>query len=123
LNLKKKLIVLDLDQTLFDIGGRHETKRITDTMRPGLYDFLRIIYNYYNIAIWSATAWTWLEIKLFEFGLVPNPNFRFIFALDRLSMFNVRSFKHNGSEFVHTIKPLSYLEKLTPIFGEKYTSC
>lgn len=89
-------------------------------MRPGLYEFLRIIYRYYNIAIWSATAWTWLEIKLFEFGLVPNPNFKFVFVLDRLSMFNVKSSFTSG-EVTHTVKPLQVIWKNLPQFSERNT--
>jgi len=90
-------------------------------MRPGLYDFLRNIYKYYNIAIWSATAWTWLEIKLFEFGLVPHPKFRFIFALDRLSMFNVKSAFPSGNT-VHTVKPLQAIWKnFSQTFSERNT--
>lgn len=60
----KKLLVLDLDKTLFDFSARHKTRSISDVMRPHLISFLTEAYKNYNLAVWSATAWTWVEIKL-----------------------------------------------------------
>jgi len=113
---QKKLLVLDLDQTLFDIGGRSQTETLSETMRPGLFEFLEDVYEYYNIAIWSATSWSWLEIKLFEFSLLPNPHFKFVFVLDRSSMFNVKS-----ARLTHTVKPLPVIWENFPYFSERNT--
>jgi len=89
-------------------------------MRPGLFEFLTDVYQYYNIVIWSATSWTWLEIKLFEFGLIPNPRFKFIFVLDRSAMFNVSTGTKKGV-MTHTVKPLQIIWANFPQFSEKNT--
>jgi ubiquitin-like domain-containing CTD phosphatase 1 len=50
----KKLLVLDVDYTLFD--HRTTVERTTDLMRPHLHEFLTAVYPYYDIFIWSATS-------------------------------------------------------------------
>uniref|UniRef100_A0A6B2LB23 protein-serine/threonine phosphatase n=1 Tax=Arcella intermedia TaxID=1963864 RepID=A0A6B2LB23_9EUKA len=116
----KKLLVLDLDQTLFDFSGRRQTQTLSETMRPGLVEFLTNVYKFYNIAIWSATAWTWLEIKLIEFDLLPNNNFQFTFVLDKSSMFSVKSLR-NGKMITHSVKPLAIIWSKLPQFNETNT--
>lgn len=50
----KKLLVLDIDYTLFD--HRSTVERTTDLMRPHLHEFLSSAYLNYDIFIWSATS-------------------------------------------------------------------
>lgn len=47
LNESKKLLVLDLDHTLFDFGSRDKVG-IRDTARPGLEHFLSSVSPYYS---------------------------------------------------------------------------
>lgn len=50
----KKLLVLDIDYTLFD--HRSTVQSVTELMRPHLHEFLAAVYPYYDIWIWSATS-------------------------------------------------------------------
>jgi len=120
LDPKKKLLVLDLDNTLFDFSGRRKTMSLADTMRPGLVEFLGNVYQHYNIVIWSATDWKWLEIKLIEFGLIPHVNFSFCFVLDKSCMFAVKS-KRKGVMVEHTVKALAIIWAKYPQFHAKNT--
>jgi len=120
LDPNKKLLVLDLDQTLFDFGRRDKVSTLSETMRPGLVPFLTHAWKHYNIAIWSATAWTWLEIKLIEFGLLPNRNFQFTFVLDKTAMLTVTS-NRNGRLVEHSVKPLQVIWSKFPQYSEKNT--
>lgn len=52
---QKKLLVLDLDYTLFDC--KSQVSHISELARPGLHDFLSIIGKYYEFCIWSQTSW------------------------------------------------------------------
>jgi len=117
---KKKLLVLDLDNTLFDFSGRRKTMSLADTMRPGLVEFLGKVFQFYNIVIWSATDWKWLEIKLIEFGLIPHPHFCFCFVLDKSCMFTVKS-KRKGVMVEHTVKALGIIWSKYPQFHSKNT--
>jgi len=114
------LLVLDLDNTLFDFSGRKKTYSLAETMRPGLVEFLGIVFQFYNIVIWSATDWKWLEIKLIEFGLIPHPNFCFSFVLDKSCMFTVKS-KRKGEMIEHTVKALGIIWAKYPQFNQKNT--
>jgi ubiquitin-like domain-containing CTD phosphatase 1 len=64
----KKLLVLDLDYTLFDM--KSSAANFEQLKRPFTDMFLRAMYQYYDIVIWSQTSWKWLEIKLTELGYV-----------------------------------------------------
>ena len=46
----KKLLVLDIDYTLFDHRSTAETG--VELMRPFLHEFLETAYAHYDIAIW-----------------------------------------------------------------------
>lgn len=50
----KKLLVLDIDYTIFDHRSTVENANIL--MRPHLHEFLAAVYPYYDIFIWSATS-------------------------------------------------------------------
>lgn len=107
----KKLLILDLDHTLLHFDSRDDglsrsssaasplgpfaaqnrsTKRPTAAMkRPYMDYFLSCVYAHYDIAIWSQTHWKWIEIKLTELGMIPNPHYRICFVLDKTSMFKM----------------------------------
>ncbi|XP_053574752.1 ubiquitin-like domain-containing CTD phosphatase 1 isoform X2 [Bombina bombina] len=58
----KKLLVLDVDYTLFDHRSCAETG--LELMRPYLHEFLTSAYEDYDIVIWSATSMKWIEAKM-----------------------------------------------------------
>jgi ubiquitin-like domain-containing CTD phosphatase 1 len=58
----KKLLVLDIDYTLFDHVSSAE--RASELMRPYLHEFLTQAYEDYDIVIWSATSYKWIEVKM-----------------------------------------------------------
>merc|ERR1712080_420216 len=57
----KKLLVLDIDYTLFD--HRSVAEQAGELMRPYLHEFLEEAYKYYDLIIWSATSLKWIEEK------------------------------------------------------------
>ncbi|XP_065071413.1 ubiquitin-like domain-containing CTD phosphatase 1 [Rhopilema esculentum] len=85
----KKLLVLDVDYTLFDHKSVAETG--FDLMRPYLHEFLTSAYDCYDIVIWSATSMKWIEAKMQELGVTNNPNYKIMFMLDSDAMITVQS--------------------------------
>lgn len=77
----KPLIVLDLDHTLLHFSSK-QTRKVERMMRPYMHEFLSRVYKHYDICIWSQTKWSWVEIKLYELGMLTHPNYRLCFALD-----------------------------------------
>ena len=78
----KKLLVLDIDYTLFDHRSAAETG--AELMRPYLHEFLTTVYEHYDIGIWSATSMKWIESKMKLLGIegisqgrTPNPAFNY----------------------------------------------
>lgn len=65
----KRLLVLDVDYTIFDHMTPAESARLL--ARPYLYEFLKRAYVHYDIAIWSATSMTWILAKLGQLGVIP----------------------------------------------------
>jgi len=118
----KRLLVLDIDYTILD------TKPLTsgalppaECARPGLHEFLELIYPYYDICIWSQTSWVWLETKLVELEMVgSDKNYKISFVLDKTSMFTVFS-QRAGKEYTHSVKPLQIIWNHLPQFGSKNT--
>lgn len=51
----KKLLVLDLDQTVCDCSPYPTDKISNQDRRPYLTKFLNTVYEFYDIVIWSAT--------------------------------------------------------------------
>ncbi|KIY66317.1 HAD subfamily IIID h [Cylindrobasidium torrendii FP15055 ss-10] len=118
----KKLVVLDIDYTILD------TKPLTsgalppaECARPGLHEFLELIYPYYDICIWSQTSWVWVETKLVELQMVGGPhNYQISFVLDKTNMFSVFGVRDN-KPWQHHVKPLKIIWNHVPEFNAKNT--
>ncbi|XP_077992356.1 ubiquitin-like domain-containing CTD phosphatase 1 [Glandiceps talaboti] len=99
----KKLLVLDVDYTLFDHRSCAETG--IELMRPYLHEFLTAAYEEYDIVIWSATSMKWIEAKMKEVGVTGNPNYKLTFILDSAAMITVFTQKYGVVE----TKPLGVI--------------
>ena len=108
----KKLLVLDLDYTLFDMKGTSEDWRVLK--RPGTHRFLTAMYQHYEIVIWSQTSWRWLELKLTELGILTHPAYKVCFVLDKTSMFSIHSPDGNGGQRKHHVKCLELIWRRFP---------
>ena len=75
----KKLLVLDIDYTIFDHVSHAE--RGAELMRPHLHEFLKGAYEDFDIAIWSATSLKWIEVKMNELGVATHPDYKIVFYL------------------------------------------
>ncbi|KGB74938.2 HAD hydrolase family IIID [Cryptococcus deuterogattii R265] len=118
----KKLLVLDLDYTIVDtkplLNGALPS---SECARPGLHDFLKLVYPHYDIVIWSQTSWRWLETKLVELDLISDSReYKISFVIDRSCMFPVFS-QRNGQLYKHEVKPLAYLWASFPQWSAKNT--
>eukprot|EP01035_Chromulina_nebulosa_P007217 gene7217-9741_t len=102
--LGKKLLVLDLDHTLLDFT-RKEALDIHRMKRPFMDEFLTAVYPYYDLALWSQTHWKYIDIKVTQLGIVPNPNYKICFILDKTSMYNVSADKAISNK----VKPLQLI--------------
>lgn len=98
----KKLLVLDIDYTLFDHRSVAETG--IELMRPYLHEFLTSAYEHYDIVIWSATGMKWIEEKMKLLGVVSNPNYKIAFYLDSLAMISVHTPKYGVMDVSYTIQ-------------------
>ncbi|KAB7502329.1 Ubiquitin-like domain-containing CTD phosphatase 1 [Armadillidium nasatum] len=83
----KKLLVLDIDYTLFDHKSTAETG--LELMRPFLHEFLASAYMNYDIVIWSATSMKWIEEKMKLLGVSTHPDYKIAFYMDSLAMITV----------------------------------
>jgi len=99
----KKLLVLDIDYTLFDHRSVAESGR--ELMRPYLHEFLASAYEDYDIVIWSATNMKWIEEKMKVLGCDTNPNYKLSFYLDSRAMISIHSSKYGVIE----VKPLGVI--------------
>ncbi|XP_056004747.1 ubiquitin-like domain-containing CTD phosphatase 1 isoform X2 [Ostrea edulis] len=99
----KKLLVLDIDYTLFDHRSVAETAN--ELMRPFLHEFLQSAYENYDIVIWSATGMKWIEVKMRELGVTSNTNYKICFMLDHLAMISIHTPKYGVIE----VKPLGVI--------------
>lgn len=106
----KKLVVLDIDYTLFD--HRSPAENPHELMRPYLHEFLTAAYSEYDIIIWSATSMKWVEVKMKELGVLNNPNYKITALLDHLAMISVQSQSHG----VFDCKPLGLIWGKFPEF-------
>uniref|UniRef100_A0A0D3A7E2 protein-serine/threonine phosphatase n=1 Tax=Brassica oleracea var. oleracea TaxID=109376 RepID=A0A0D3A7E2_BRAOL len=104
----KKLLVLDIDYTLFD--HRSTAENPLQLMRPYLHEFLTAAYAEYDIIIWSATSMKWVELKMGELGVLNNPNYKITALLDHLAMITVQS----DTRGIFDCKPLGLIWALLP---------
>lgn len=108
----KKLLVLDIDYTLFD--HRTIAQSAAEIMRPYLHEFLTSAYQNYDIVIWSATSMRYIEAKMHELRVSTNPNYKIVFYLDSGAMISVHSRRYG----VLSVKPL---EVIWGKFPSQYT--
>ena len=99
----KKLLVLDIDYTLFD--HRSNAEKAVELMRPYLHDFLALAYESYDIVIWSATSMRWIEVKMKELGVTDNPRYKIAFFMDHGAMITV----HTPNYGIVDTKPLGVI--------------
>lgn len=99
----KKLLVLDIDYTLFD--HRSIAQSGVELMRPYLHEFLTSAYEDYDIIIWSATGMKWIEEKMKLLGVTTNPHYKIMCYLDYLAMISVHTPKYG----VIDVKPLGVI--------------
>lgn len=111
----KKLLVLDIDYTLFD--HRSSAESGIELMRPFLHEFLTTAYQEYDIVIWSATSMKWIEEKMKLLGVTTNPNYKISFYLDYLAMISVHTQKYGVIE----VKPLGVVWGNFPEYTPKNT--
>jgi ubiquitin-like domain-containing CTD phosphatase 1 len=108
-----KLIVFDLDYTLYDCGK--ESRRAAGAAmellkRPGADEMLTRLYSAgYEIVIWSATHWKWVEMKLTDLGMLTHPGYKIMAVLDRSAMFRLGGADAKGKKGAHEIKPLEFV--------------
>ncbi|KAJ9538203.1 hypothetical protein OSB04_030936 [Centaurea solstitialis] len=106
----KKLLVLDIDYTLFD--HRSTAENPLELMRPYLHEFLTAVYAEYDIIIWSATSMKWVELKMGQLGVLNNPSYKITALLDHLAMITVQS----DSRGIFDCKPLGLIWAHFPEF-------
>ncbi|XP_005094856.1 ubiquitin-like domain-containing CTD phosphatase 1 [Aplysia californica] len=111
----KKLLVLDIDYTLFD--HRSTAEQANELMRPFLHEFLTDAYKNYDIVIWSATGMKWIETKLKLLGVATHPDYKICFYLDSDAMISVHTPKYGVIE----VKPLGVIWGKYPEWSEKNT--
>jgi len=117
----KRLLVLDLDYTLFDMKTASDD--FTRLKRPYTHRFLAALYPHFELIIWSQTSWRWLEMKLTELGILTHPAYKILFVLDKSCMFRVTPLHptHNGERRKHHIKPLELIWHRLPQFNASNT--
>mmetsp|Transcript_59678 Transcript_59678/g.153709 ORF Transcript_59678/g.153709 Transcript_59678/m.153709 type:complete len:331 (-) Transcript_59678:53-1045(-) len=113
-----RLLVLDLDYTLFDCKS---SAPINQCKRPFTDEMLSQVYPFYDIVIWSQTKWHWVEAKLTELGMLTHPRFQISFCMDRSSMFTVTSTNRRGDPRIHEVKALEVIWAQFPSYGPKNT--
>ncbi|CAG4964303.1 unnamed protein product [Parnassius apollo] len=111
----KKLLVLDIDYTLFDHRSVAETGY--ELMRPFLHEFLTSAYEDYDIVIWSATGMKWIEEKMRLLGVSTHQDYKIMFYLDYLAMITVHTAKYGTID----VKPLGVIWGKYPQYSSKNT--
>uniref|UniRef100_A0A0A9DJH7 FCP1 homology domain-containing protein n=1 Tax=Arundo donax TaxID=35708 RepID=A0A0A9DJH7_ARUDO len=115
----KKLLVLDIDYTLFDHRSPAENPK--ELMRPYLHQFLASAYSEYDIMIWSATSMKWVELKMEQLGVLSNPDYKITALMDHLAMITVQS-ENLTKKQTFDCKPLGVIWAQFPeYYNEKNT--
>jgi ubiquitin-like domain-containing CTD phosphatase 1 len=114
---KKKLLVLDLDYTLFDC--KTPVNHLSILIRPGMHEMLTVLADHYEFCIWSQTSWRWLEAKITELGMLTHTEYKISFVLDKKAMPSIIG-KVKGKNKRHQVKPLDLIWKKLP-FGPHNT--
>lgn len=110
----KRLLVLDVDYTLFDHLSSVEST--LEQTRPFLHEFLRSAYAHYDIVIWSATSMKWVELKCREMGMLEKESdYKLRFLLDERPMITIYA-DHRGKKRVHRVKPLEFIWRRFPMY-------
>jgi len=111
----KKLLVLDIDYTLFD--HRTPAEKGEELMRPHLHEFLSTAYKDYDIVIWSATSMKWIEEKMKLLGCDKHPGYKLSFYLDCRAMISIHAEKYGVIE----VKPLGVIWDKYPRYNKSNT--
>lgn len=111
----KRLLVLDIDYTLFDHRSVAEAGH--ELMRPYLHEFLTAAYVDYDIVIWSATGMRWIEEKMKLLGVAANPAYKIAFYLDWGAMISV----YTAERGVIDCKPLGVIWGKYPAYSARNT--
>lgn len=106
----KKLLVLDIDYTLFDLGSSAEQP--DELARPYLHEFLTGCYQFYDIMIWSATPMKWVEVKMKELGVLGHSDYKVACMLDDSAMLTLQTEEYG----VFNCKPLAFIWAKFPDF-------
>uniref|UniRef100_A0A673XXR1 Ubiquitin-like domain-containing CTD phosphatase 1 n=1 Tax=Salmo trutta TaxID=8032 RepID=A0A673XXR1_SALTR len=99
----KRLLVLDVDYTLFDHKSCAETGQ--ELMRPFLHEFLTSAFEDYDIVIWCKYQTPCFFDFGKELGVTDNPNYKITFMLDSAAMITV----HTPKRGVVEVKPLGVI--------------
>jgi len=75
LNPKKKLLVLDLDHTLYNTKVE-DSQPLEEILRPCLHFFLQKAYEQYNLVLWSASRMSRIRKTMKYLGLAKNTSYR-----------------------------------------------
>lgn len=114
-----RLLVLDLDLTLFEWQSNLS---IEQCKRPFTDGLLEACYPFFDLCIWSATKWTWVEAKLTELGLLTHAEFKISFCMDRSSMVNTTTYDSHWQPLaMEEVKPLEIIWERFPTFGPHNT--
>jgi len=112
----KKLLVLDIDYTIFDHVSHAE--KGSELMRPYLHEFLANAYEFYDLVIWSATSLKWIEAKMNEIGVSTNPNYKIAFYMDCGAMISIYTSEYG----LLNVKPLKVIwDKFPEFYTHKNT--
>lgn len=117
----KKLLVVDIDYTIFDLGSTAE--RPDELARPYLHEFFASCYEFFDLMIWSATSMRWVEVKMRvgtlsidrssasqELGVSTHPDYKLVCMLDCTAMLTVQTERYG----VFDCKPLEFVWRKFP---------
>lgn len=109
----KRLLVLDVDYTLFD--HRSPAEQAWELRRPYVFEFLTAVYSFYDIVIWSATGMSWIHLKMREMGISTHPDFKLMCYLDSRAMISVWTPPERHG--LVSVKPLAVIWRKFPEQG------